>query len=142
MRLVDVAAGVLVGELADFLAVYGLDVGEAGIRQTIDVFRGPSGFVFWLKAFLSPVVIHVFFVGLVSIVIVVIFWIRVLRRGGLRITLRARDRGANRFRRVGLLGSGNLFGRRRGLLVSSLLDRKSTRLNSSHRCISYAVFCL
>src|SRR5437762_9756293 len=30
-------------------------------------------------------------------------------------------------------------------LVSLLLlyiDRKSTRLNSSHRCISYAVFCL
>src|SRR5437879_9620203 len=25
---------------------------------------------------------------------------------------------------------------------SFLLDRKSTRLNSSHRCISYAVFCL
>src|SRR5437879_9121940 len=25
---------------------------------------------------------------------------------------------------------------------SSQLDRKSTRLNSSHRCISYAVFCL
>src|SRR5437762_7696187 len=24
----------------------------------------------------------------------------------------------------------------------TLLDRKSTRLNSSHRCISYAVFCL
>src|ERR1017187_8336701 len=24
----------------------------------------------------------------------------------------------------------------------SFLDRKSTRLNSSHRCISYAVFCL
>src|SRR5437879_7506738 len=23
-----------------------------------------------------------------------------------------------------------------------MLDRKSTRLNSSHRCISYAVFCL
>src|SRR5437764_6172255 len=23
-----------------------------------------------------------------------------------------------------------------------ILDRKSTRLNSSHRCISYAVFCL
>src|SRR5437763_16684400 len=29
------------------------------------------------------------------------------------------------------------------LLLSVLLvDRKSTRLNSSHRCISYAVFCL
>src|SRR5437764_5049276 len=26
--------------------------------------------------------------------------------------------------------------------LSVALDRKSTRLNSSHRCISYAVFCL
>src|SRR5437762_6052853 len=26
--------------------------------------------------------------------------------------------------------------------VLSVQDRKSTRLNSSHRCISYAVFCL
>src|SRR5436189_1403224 len=30
---------------------------------------------------------------------------------------------------------------RRGLAAAQL-DRKSTRLNSSHRCISYAVFCL
>src|SRR5437879_904324 len=30
------------------------------------------------------------------------------------------------------------FGRWAGLIP----DRKSTRLNSSHRCISYAVFCL
>src|SRR5437763_16644987 len=30
----------------------------------------------------------------------------------------------------------------RALLTSPILDRKSTRLNSSHRCISYAVFCL
>src|SRR5437763_12150924 len=28
------------------------------------------------------------------------------------------------------------------LALRMLLDRKSTRLNSSHRCISYAVFCL
>src|SRR5207248_4913572 len=28
------------------------------------------------------------------------------------------------------------------LTLASLLDRKSTRLNSSHRTISYAVFCL
>src|SRR5437879_8795745 len=28
------------------------------------------------------------------------------------------------------------------LLSSGVVDRKSTRLNSSHRCISYAVFCL
>src|SRR5436189_2951561 len=26
--------------------------------------------------------------------------------------------------------------------AARMLDRKSTRLNSSHRCISYAVFCL
>src|SRR5437763_16689721 len=27
-------------------------------------------------------------------------------------------------------------------VASQCVDRKSTRLNSSHRCISYAVFCL
>src|SRR5437764_9748678 len=33
--------------------------------------------------------------------------------------------------------------RRSGHQLQQLLrDRKSTRLNSSHRCISYAVFCL
>src|SRR5437764_1829273 len=32
-------------------------------------------------------------------------------------------------------------GRRRPASVTQR-DRKSTRLNSSHRCISYAVFCL
>src|SRR5437762_9849544 len=26
--------------------------------------------------------------------------------------------------------------------LADIIDRKSTRLNSSHRCISYAVFCL
>src|SRR5437762_9890220 len=26
--------------------------------------------------------------------------------------------------------------------IHLIIDRKSTRLNSSHRCISYAVFCL
>src|SRR5258708_38516320 len=29
-----------------------------------------------------------------------------------------------------------------GLLLRELIDRKSTRLNSSHQIISYAVFCL
>src|SRR5437763_17127191 len=33
-------------------------------------------------------------------------------------------------------------GRLEAVPVKLLLDRKSTRLNSSHRCISYAVFCL
>src|SRR5271168_5569712 len=39
----------------------------------------------------------------------------------------------SRFRRLGLA---------RGLLAALAQDRKSTRLNSSHRTISYAVFCL
>src|SRR5437879_7100159 len=30
----------------------------------------------------------------------------------------------------------------RSVVRFSSVDRKSTRLNSSHRCISYAVFCL
>src|SRR5437879_10430169 len=29
-----------------------------------------------------------------------------------------------------------------GQILTAAQDRKSTRLNSSHRCISYAVFCL
>src|SRR5256885_8222953 len=36
---------------------------------------------------------------------------------------------------------GNLHADR-GLLPGGVLDRKSTRLNSSHLVISYAVFCL
>src|SRR5437762_11059589 len=32
--------------------------------------------------------------------------------------------------------------RYRNIWIRPLEDRKSTRLNSSHRCISYAVFCL
>src|ERR1017187_6252478 len=31
---------------------------------------------------------------------------------------------------------------RRPPIATAHIDRKSTRLNSSHRCISYAVFCL
>src|SRR5437879_7427002 len=33
-------------------------------------------------------------------------------------------------------------GERHPAICLGQLDRKSTRLNSSHRCISYAVFCL
>src|SRR5256885_12742676 len=38
-------------------------------------------------------------------------------------------------------GNGHPKGAK-GLLPAPLLDRKSTRLNSSHLVISYAVFCL
>src|SRR5699024_7456039 len=43
--------------------------------------------------------------------------------------------GVNQCRRAGFPFLG-------GLLGEELLDRKSTRLNSSHVSISYAVFCL
>src|SRR5437879_8215101 len=36
---------------------------------------------------------------------------------------------------LGFAGTISLF------LIPLIRDRKSTRLNSSHRCISYAVFC-
>src|SRR5437764_4455657 len=37
------------------------------------------------------------------------------------------------------MGLGTVTG---GWRIVRTIDRKSTRLNSSHRCISYAVFCL
>src|SRR5437764_3095527 len=33
-------------------------------------------------------------------------------------------------------------GKYKRVRYKGIIDRKSTRLNSSHRCISYAVFCL
>src|SRR5437879_8038667 len=42
----------------------------------------------------------------------------------------------------GTLISAILFLFRSGWRTAVYRDRKSTRLNSSHRCISYAVFCL
>src|SRR5437879_7861949 len=42
-----------------------------------------------------------------------------------------------------LVSLGSTLGGRGGKVVGiNQIDRKSTRLNSSHRCISYAVFCL
>src|SRR5205807_6705571 len=55
----------------------------------------------------------------------------------MRRALGARARGAGRLR-VGHAGTLDPFAT--GLLL--ILDRKSTRLNSSHLVISYAVFCL
>src|SRR5256885_6938432 len=54
----------------------------------------------------------------------------------------------DRLRRTGGAGGEQHVGRRRGVRVGHRqrrgvpLDRKSTRLNSSHLVISYAVFCL
>src|SRR3712207_7630013 len=48
------------------------------------------------------------------------------------------DRGKIRARRV----SGNCSQHQRDVATAVKKDRKSTRLNSSHANISYAVFCL
>src|SRR5437773_538730 len=59
----------------------------------------------------------------------------------------APDVGILIFREINGSGSVKLDARRgiicqRGLLLLGIQDRKSTRLNSSHITISYAVFCL
>src|SRR5437762_9107710 len=58
------------------------------------------------------------------------------RRHVLRRKLRVR-----KIRQVGLLRR-DVGGRVPRQEAAAQQDRKSTRLNSSHRCISYAVFCL
>src|SRR5437763_8676932 len=51
----------------------------------------------------------------------------------------ARQRGA----RSAVQHAANFTGKvERPTVLLVVEDRKSTRLNSSHRCISYAVFCL
>src|SRR5437764_15400967 len=51
--------------------------------------------------------------------------------------------GASIDRTLSAAAAATRTGTRRGPAeATDRLDRKSTRLNSSHRCISYAVFCL
>src|SRR3712207_8435939 len=57
--------------------------------------------------------------------------------------LEARDRvGRDRFVGVADMGAPVRVADRRGDVEGFAQDRKSTRLNSSHANISYAVFCL
>src|ERR1035438_9988331 len=59
----------------------------------------------------------------------------------LRVLVHAR-RSMRLLRAFRSLRSGSFFSGVRFALPGGLLDRKSTRLNSSHLGISYAVFCL
>src|SRR3712207_7723950 len=62
------------------------------------------------------------------------------RRAGVALRARRRQRrGGRHVRRGGRPGGG---GRRLRRRLVPRRDRKSTRLNSSHANISYAVFCL
>src|SRR5437879_10324923 len=79
-------------------------------------------------------------------------WRRANRAAGLRVALwffgrahgfdgNGRREWTGRFQRN--RGAGSLVSRGdRFNAIGAVKDRKSTRLNSSHRCISYAVFCL
>src|SRR5690625_5330488 len=59
-------------------------------------------------------------------------------------TLFRSNKGARRHPRGGLAGDGTSLTTRAGepITTAPAGDRKSTRLNSSHVAISYAVFCL
>src|SRR5437879_10925581 len=59
---------------------------------------------------------------------------------GIHEALELRDGDMKRFHGKGVLKAvSNVI---KMIKPSVIGDRKSTRLNSSHRCISYAVFCL
>src|SRR2546430_10619578 len=58
--------------------------------------------------------------------------------GGQRVAAEAEAVGAQRVER----GLGDVLAHRRPQELADRQDRKSTRLNSSHSQISYAVFCL
>src|SRR5437879_6481841 len=59
---------------------------------------------------------------------------------GIHEALELRDGDMKRFHGKGVLKAvSNVI---KVIRPSVIGDRKSTRLNSSHRCISYAVFCL
>src|SRR5256885_10286943 len=64
------------------------------------------------------------------------------RRAARRDVMPGVRRGRRRLDRDGRCSAHALAGRRDGRHTSGLADRKSTRLNSSHLVISYAVFCL
>src|SRR5258707_6129249 len=64
------------------------------------------------------------------------------RRGGEPVAGGAVDLDGARQRRIGLRAGDGLGTEDHGLPAEGAGDRKSTRLNSSHAHISYAVFCL
>src|SRR5215203_7255865 len=68
-------------------------------------------------------------------------YVTVMVRGDVGAVKAATDAGAAAAERVGELVSVHVIPRPHAEL-EVLLDRKSTRLNSSHANISYAVFCL
>src|SRR5437762_6853878 len=65
-----------------------------------------------------------------------------LRKQGVERTQALADATRARLRPILMTSATMVFGMFPLALKFEEGDRKSTRLNSSHRCISYAVFCL
>src|SRR5690625_3328460 len=61
---------------------------------------------------------------------------------GLRYIIRKRDMFEQKLIQKMLQQNKPIFAICRGVQILNIADRKSTRLNSSHVAISYAVFCL
>src|SRR5688500_11168241 len=93
---------------------------------------------FYLLMFLF----HLVF-GLLLVVPVIVFGILHIKNAWNRPNRRAVRVGVGLFvTALVLLASGLVLTRIEGVIVVKDPDRKSTRLNSSHLVISYAVFCL
>src|SRR5207248_9061412 len=69
-------------------------------------------------------------------------WFVGVRPRGHEAALRQQARARRARGEVHALPGAGLRGRRDAVDLGQVRDRKSTRLNSSHRTISYAVFCL
>ena len=97
------------------------------IRSVVlnNFFRGSYGFKFFFFFFNVPATTEIYTLSLHDALPISRRQVSTHHGGG---DLRAR--------------STNRRPHRRRPHAASAVDRKSTRLNSSHRCISYAVFCL
>src|SRR5437868_1470492 len=84
------------------------------------------------KAILSIIV----FVGVIQLAAIVVGDIAVYRADGRHVRL------YNSPIQIVGMPLSSMGGRAHGVIAYGGLDRKSTRLNSSHVSISYAVFCL
>src|SRR5437879_9330397 len=58
------------------------------------------------------------------------------------LAIRYNDQGADEMVFFDITASAHGRATKKTISSAPWSDRKSTRLNSSHRCISYAVFCL